>query len=82
MVWTAGDNKFAYWDLPNHVGMLTTMFIIGIHIVHSLTFRTHLLSTYEVLNMSKRTVIPGVHSLSKNTYKYLTHRLLAVSGAT
>ena len=52
-------NKFTYWVLPKHVGTLTTLFTIGIHIVHGLTFRAHLLNTYEVRNMSKRPVIPG-----------------------
>jgi len=52
-------NKFACWVLPNYVGTLTALFTIGFHIVHGLTFRTHLLSTYKVQNMSKRPVIPG-----------------------
>ena len=52
-------NKFAYWVLPKLVGTLTTLITINFHVVHGLTFRTHLLSTYEVRNMSERPVIPG-----------------------
>jgi len=76
-------NKFAYWVLPKHVGTLTTLFTIGIHIVHCLTLRTHLLITYEVRNMSKRPSFLAricVHSVSKNAYIYLSDSFLAVSG--
>jgi hypothetical protein len=56
MVWTAGDNKFAYGVLPEYMGTLTTLFAIGIHIVHGNTLGTHLLSTYEVGYMFKRPI--------------------------
>jgi len=84
MVLTAGDNKFAYGVLPKHVGTLTTLITIGIHIIHGLTFRKHLLSTYEVRNMSKRPVIPGkvLRTLRIKKHIYLSVSLLGVSGAT
>jgi len=49
-------DKFAYGVLPERVDMLSTLFLIDINIIHGFTFRTHLLSTYEVRNMLKRPI--------------------------
>jgi hypothetical protein len=49
-------NKFAYGVLPEHMGTLTTLCAIGIYIVHGNTIGTHLLSTYEVGYMFKKSI--------------------------
>ena len=46
-------NKFTFGVLPKHVGTLTTLFTIDIHIIHCFKFGTHLLSTYEIRNNLK-----------------------------
>jgi hypothetical protein len=37
MVWTAGDNKFAYGVLPKHMDTLAALFTVNIHIRNSFT---------------------------------------------
>jgi uncharacterized membrane protein len=49
-------DKFAYGVLPESVDTLSTLFTIDINIIHGFTFRTHLLSTYEVWYMLKRPI--------------------------
>jgi hypothetical protein len=77
-------NKFTYGILPKHMGTLTTMFAIGIHIVHGNTLGTNLLSTYEFRYTFKD---PSdfsrscEHSVSKKTYIYLSDSLLGLKGA-
>lgn len=54
MVCTAGDNKFVYGVLPEHMDFHIVE--IDTQIIHCSTFRTHFLSTYEIRNVLKRSI--------------------------
>ena len=50
------NNKFTYGVLPEHMDTLPTLVTIDTQIIHGFIFRAHLLCTYEIRYMLKRSI--------------------------